>query len=65
VDTEKFLRKYKAWIDQGDPYYSPYLDHEGFTHLPRLGAKCSLEVQVRLESTPWAGSIRAQRKDAA
>lgn len=65
ADTEKFLRKYKAWIDQGDPYYSPYLDHEGFTHLPRLGAKCSLEVQVRLESTPWAGSIRAQRKDAA
>lgn len=63
-DTGKFLRKYRDWIDLGDPFHSPYLDQEGFTHQPRQGARCPLDIQPRMEITPWA-RVRNQRQKGA
>lgn len=65
ADTKRFIDRYASFIKSGDPYYSPYLDNEGFTHLPKPGAKCPLDIPSRLVTTPWAPSKQLQKKGAA
>jgi hypothetical protein len=65
ADTKRFMDRYESFIKSGDPYYSPYLENEGFTHLPKLGAECPLNIPSRLVTMPWAPSKQLQKKGAA
>jgi len=65
ADTKRFMDRYESFIKSGDPYYSPYLEKEGFTHLPKLGAVCPREIPSRLVNTPWPTSNQLQKKGAA
>jgi O-antigen biosynthesis protein len=65
ADTKRFIDRYASFIKSGDPYYSPYLDNEGFSHLPKPGAKCPLDIPSRLVTTPWIPSKQLQKKGAA
>jgi hypothetical protein len=65
ADTKRFMDRYESFIQSGDPFYSPYLDNDGFTHLPKPGAKSPLDIKARLVKTPWASSKLVQNKGAA
>lgn len=65
ADTKRFLDRYESFIQSGDPFYSPYLDNDGFTHLPKPGAKSPLDINARLVKTPWASPKLVQNKGAA
>jgi GT2 family glycosyltransferase len=65
ADTKRFMDRYESFIKSGDPFYSPYLENEGFTHLPKPGAECPLNIPSRLVTMPWAPSKQLQKKGAA
>jgi GT2 family glycosyltransferase len=65
ADTKRFMDRYESFIKSGDPFYSPYLENEGFTHLPKPGAECLLNIPSRLVTMPWAPSEQLQKKGAA
>ena len=65
ADTKRFMDRYESFIKSGDPYYSPYLENEGFTHLPKPGAESPTKIPSRLVTMPWAPSKQLQKKGAA
>ena len=65
ADTKRFMDRYESFIKSGDPFYSPYLENEGFTHLPKPGAESPVNIPSRLVTMPWAPSKQLQKKGAA
>lgn len=51
-DDRKFLERYKSILEIGDPFYSPYLEKDGFSYSPARNARCPKELVTRVQHSP-------------
>ncbi|MSR32354.1 MAG: glycosyltransferase [Gemmataceae bacterium] len=65
ADNARFVQRHAHLLASCDPYFSPYLDHQGFTHEPAPDAHCPDEVSCREIKTPWSDKVERDRSRAA